>query len=80
MLLDARKKEEMKQRAKELYEFIAELEPEVSVASERIKVKKECRTCDHWDAGCGLAQFAAPPDEVQARGCEQWVEVDFLPF
>lgn len=91
MLLDARTKEEMKQRAKELYEFIDRLEvvieeselkkaDEAADAIAQSEVGQCCRTCEHWDAGCKLADFSAPPEEVQAKGCDLWLEVDEIPF
>ena len=82
MLLDARKKEEMLKTARGLCDLIAELEVGGSepAKSERIVNAKSCRSCEHWDAGCKLADFAAPPEDVQAKGCDMWVEFDEIPF
>jgi len=43
-------------------------------------VKKQCQSCEHWQEGCRLADFAIPPREVQENGCEKWEERDWIPF
>jgi hypothetical protein len=41
---------------------------------------KSCETCEHFArGGCAMANYAKPPAEVLAVGCELW-EFNHVPF
>lgn len=44
-----------------------------------LPVKKECVSCEYWSGAC--SKFGAvPPQEVQDVGCDNWKELDWIPF
>ena len=43
-------------------------------------IKVSCRTCEHGASGGWCSKFqAAPPEEVQQAGCDDW-SFDSIPF
>lgn len=44
-----------------------------------LQVKKECPSCEYWSGSCSKFN-AIPPQDVQDVGCDNWEEVDCIPF
>lgn len=52
----------------------------VQAVLNKLPVKRECNSCEHW-TGLTCGKFnATPPQDVQSVGCDNWEERDFLPF
>ena len=47
---------------------------------QNVEVKRECKSCENFNAGiCQIAK-KEPPEEIKQNGCEHWREIDFIPF
>ena len=47
---------------------------EITLATLRASVIKECESCEYWSGGCERADGRVPPPQVMAGGCELWSE------
>lgn len=60
--------------------YLLEALKEITAIIESLPSKKSCNNCKHFDVGaCKISDYARPPEEVVAVGCESWAW-DEVPF